>query len=258
MKIEDYIKLRKKQDLLDEMDASKKTENIQKLICYIFDFYKLYEGENKDIRKTIKENNRIIKYQQSIDQFSDDTQIWLLKIFNLHNVKVEKYLIWTLDNTDVFLLINNKNSMEKLSYSIYTRCARKYEFLSDYPLELIHFMSDYHKICSQAKSKNLKLSKEVKIVVKEMNEKFGINIVEWANKYIAIFLDDPDLWPTVHKKFNKEGNKIIYNINASTNLFALNRVIDSIPFEEDVKAYMKKYKRNVAEVLKEVFNTLDR
>lgn len=250
MKIEEYIKLRKKQDMLNEMDISKKVENIEKLIAYIFDFYKLYEGENKDVKKTLKENNRIIKYQREIDQFSDESQIWLIKIFNQHGVKIEKHLKWILDNNQVYLLINNEKSMEKLSYSVFTRAVKKYDFLNDYPMEIIKFMLDYHKIASQKKKMNLKISKEAKLVVKEMYSEFGINLIAWANNYIAIFLDDSDLWPITHRIINKVDNKMTYNINGPSNLFALNKVIDSIPLEDDVVKYMKKHKKSIVEVLR--------
>ena len=56
MRIEEYIKLRRKQDLLDETDISRKTENIHKIIDYVFDYYKIFIKVTQHFDKNIKQN----------------------------------------------------------------------------------------------------------------------------------------------------------------------------------------------------------
>ncbi len=89
MKIEEYIKLRKKHDGFDETHWKNKDENIHKLIDYIFDYYKFLEEDQSSKKSQTKELRRNVNYQYEIELYSEDTQRWLLNIFTKYDVKNE-------------------------------------------------------------------------------------------------------------------------------------------------------------------------
>lgn len=71
MKIEEYIKLRKKYEGFDETEYKNKEDNIRKLIGYIFDFYKILEDDQSSQKNLqLKELRRNVNYQYEIDSFS--------------------------------------------------------------------------------------------------------------------------------------------------------------------------------------------
>ena len=143
MKIEEYIKIRKKHDGFDETRWKHKEENIHKLIDYIFDYYKLLEEDQSSKKSQTKELRRNVNYQYEIELYSEDTQRWLINIFAKYNVKMNRQIAKILDSTDYFLLISDTKDWERLSYDLYTKMTGKYKILSDYPLELLAFAKDY-------------------------------------------------------------------------------------------------------------------
>lgn len=62
MKIEEYIKLRKKRDNFDETNRNNREENIHKLIDYVFDYYKLLDENQVSKKNQIKNLKRNVNY----------------------------------------------------------------------------------------------------------------------------------------------------------------------------------------------------
>ena len=72
MKIEEYIKLRKKRDNFDETNRNNREENIHKLIDYVFDYYKLLDENQVSKKNQIKNLKRNVNYQYEIDPYSEE------------------------------------------------------------------------------------------------------------------------------------------------------------------------------------------
>ena len=100
MKIEEYIKLRKKRDNFDETNRNNREENIHKLIDYVFDYYKLLDENQVSKKNQIKNLKRNVNYQYEIDPYSEAVQRWLIKIFTEYNIKINQQISKFLDNVD--------------------------------------------------------------------------------------------------------------------------------------------------------------
>lgn len=253
MRIEDYIKLRKKQDLLDETDISKKTENIRKIIDYVFDYYKLFESDISVRKKEEKVNYRLSRYLNEIDSFSEETQQWLLQIYSCFDVKIYKYLKLLLDNDYTFLLMQKGAQMQKLSYIIFSKASNKYSFLNEYPSEILCFMLEYRKICyddNGFKLSSLKISPKTKNFIKKYYEQNGVNLFAWGNNYLDNFLDDRYAWPLSHViiEHDEKNNELVkYDINTKRDVFCLNAVFNSLDIE--TMGSLKAHKKEIVDLL---------
>ncbi|MEA4830862.1 MAG: hypothetical protein VB121_12890 [Enterococcus thailandicus] len=263
MKIEEYIKLRKKYEGFDETEYKNKEDNIRKLIEYIFDFYKILEDDQSSQKNLqLKELRRKVNYQYEIDSFSEDTQRWLIKLFNQYNVKVNRKLSIVLDDTDYFLLISDEKDLEKLSYSLFAEVVRKQAYLSEYPLEILSFAKDYYGIYSKNTSLSsfkYQISLKSKKFIKDVHNEYGINLVAWAKSYLNYFYSRVTLWPVSHRiETEEDGKRIVqYNMNANRNVFALNVVLEKLSDSNGVSSLLKKNKKILVELLREESRQLE-
>lgn len=263
MKIEEYIKLRKKYEGFDETNKKNKEDNIRKLINYIFDYYKLLEEDQSSKKnQQLKSLRRNVNYQYEIELYSEDTQRWLIKIFSQYNIKVNRQLSKLLDEIDFFLLISEEGEWEKLSYDLYTKVTEKQKYLSDYPLELLQFAKDYYALCNKKSGlpvSKYKLSKKSKQFIKDIYSEYGINLIAWSKYYLEYFYSRITLWPATHRIETQEnGRRIVrYDLNASRNTFAINNVLGKISDSNDVSRILKKNKRILVEILREVSKQLE-
>ena len=257
MKIEDYIKLRKKRDGLDETDRKKKDENIRKLIDYIFDYYKLLEEGQISKKDQVKELRRNVNYQYEIEPYSENTQSWLLKIFGQYNIKINRQLSKILDEINFFLLISEMQDWEKLSYDLYTTVTEKQKFLSEYPMEILEFAKDYYQICNKESGlaiSQYKLNQKSKRFIKNIYSEYGVNLVAWSKFYLQYFYSKVTLWPVSHRiEAEENGKRVVrYNLKVSRNTFDLNRVLNKISDTNGVSSELKKNKKILVALLREV------
>ncbi|OQO71662.1 hypothetical protein BH747_02195 [Enterococcus villorum] len=258
MKIEDYIKLRKKHDGFDETNLKNKNESLQKLINYIFDYYKLLE-EDKTPKKNqqLKELRRNVNYQYEIGSYSESIQRWLIKIFSQHNIKMNRILSKILDDIDFFLLISDENDWDKLSYDLYTKITNKYSYLSDYPVEILAFAKDYYGICNRKcglEISQYKLSQKSKKFIKDIYSEYGINLIVWSKYYLEYFYSTITLWPVSHRIVTEENRKRTYQykLNATRNAFDISKVLNKLSDSNDASDQLKKNKAVLVELLREV------
>lgn len=256
MRIEDYIMLRRKQDLLDETDISKKTENIHKIIDYVFDYYKIFESDISVRKKEEKVNNRLARYLNEIDYFSEETQQWLLQIYSYFDIKIYRYLKLLLDNDNIFLLMQKGKQMQKLSYVIFSKASNKYTFLNEYPNEILSFMLEYRKICydnNGFKLSSLKISPKTKKFIKKYYEQNGVNLYAWGHNYLNSFLNDRNAWPLSHViiELDEKNNELVkYDINAKRDVFCLNTVFDSL--DKETMIVLKAHKKEIVDLLQSI------
>ena len=241
MNIEDYILLRKSKENINEHDSSKKLDNIQIFIGYIFDYFNLPDKEVKQNAGT-----RLIQYQKEIEDYSSEVREWLIDIYMMYKIKINKELGKLLDNNIYFLISNTDKHFEKTSYDIYSKIMsrKKLSFMEDYPLEILNFMKDYHKIKSNHYRSSitkykLNLSKKEKEKIKSIEEKFNINFIEWIHNYTIILSRHKSLWSFNHIKYTVEDGKekSFYDYKYSRNLFELITVLGKT--DEDISKERK-------------------
>ncbi|WP_288957547.1 hypothetical protein [uncultured Thomasclavelia sp.] len=234
MNIEEYILLRKTKEKFNEHDLNNKTKNIQTLIGYIFDYYNIPEEELDH-----KLSNQILKYQRDISNYSEGIRNWLIDIYIKYKIKIDVELAKILDKEIYFLLSNSDASFQKTSYNIYAKLMkkRKYDFLQEYPLEIIEFIKEYHKqkshyYRSSITKYKLNLSDKEKEKIKDIDKLFNINLIEWIRNYVDILSKNQSLWSLSHKIYIKQENEVAkceYNYRNNRNLFELNTVLKKCP-----------------------------
>ena len=257
MKIEEYIKLRKKRDNFDETNRNNREENIHKLIDYVFDYYKLLDENQVSKKNQIKNLKRNVNYQYEIDPYSEAVQRWLIKIFTEYNIKINQQISKFLDNVDFFLLISDMEDWNKLSYDLYTKMTDRYKILSDYPFELTEFAKEYYRICNKTCGLSMsryRLARKSQVFIKEIHGNYGINLVAWSKSYLTCFYSNITLWPWSHRiLLDVNGRKSYrYNINATRNTFGIGDVLEKLSVSNNVPNQLKKNKKMLVELLREI------
>ncbi len=74
MKIEEFIKLRKTQDKLDEFDVNKKMSNLHQCVDYVFEYFALYIDVDNLKRRKIERDEKIVKYQKRLSDYGLEVQ----------------------------------------------------------------------------------------------------------------------------------------------------------------------------------------
>lgn len=74
MKIEDFIKERKKRDNINEFDVDKKMDNLHQFVNYVFEYFNLYINIDELEKEKIELNEKALKYKKELSDYSIETQ----------------------------------------------------------------------------------------------------------------------------------------------------------------------------------------
>lgn len=74
MKIEDFIKERKKKDNINEFDVDKKMDNLHQFVNYVFEYFNLYINIDELEKEKIELNEKALKYKKELSDYSIETQ----------------------------------------------------------------------------------------------------------------------------------------------------------------------------------------
>lgn len=232
MKIEEYIKLRKTQDQMNEFDIEKKISNLHQTIDYVFEFYSTYVDIDALKKRQIEQDEKLIRYQKQLTDYSIETQNWILRVYALHEVKINTVIKKCLRDVMVFQLLTEPSQIRKVTFNTYAKIAKKYPFLEDYTEELYQFITEYQKTLNfnyridLEDDEKAQLPAEVISYVKKTRRSQHVDLISWASNYASWFFDQESLWPASHKIYprtitSRDHSFPSYNLRVKKNRFNL-------------------------------------
>ena len=244
MKIEEFMKERKKRDNIDEFDVSKKIDNIHQFINYVFEYFNLYIDIDEIEKEKIELNEKALKYKKELSDYSVETQEWLLKIFMEENIKFVRTLRNRLQEDIAFGLYYDSKGWQKASFNLYAKLIKKYPFLDRYIDELNRFTVDesnrtnvnyLDQLSNEAKGM---LPEKVKDWVCKTGRKYHVDLMEWAFGYAEYFSDNSEAWPISRRI---KGEYIdTYNVKPKANRFDIDGLYNQLGDIEYIRG-KKKY-----------------
>lgn len=241
--VEEYIAKRKKEDQLNEFSLANRMENMKTCVNYVFEYFNQYLDISKLDEQTVLNNERLEKYKNSISDFEEEIQEWLVHIYDEYNKKLDRTIVNFLKKDELFYLYSSDSEFRSLSYECYAQLVKKNPFLKDQTEMLFIFIKDYKRIQSQPNDIKILISDEVDQWVEKTWQKYKVDILAFCSDWVHRFFDNTDTWPVSHrKKSDSPYWKYDYDYKQKSNLFNLNslyRRISDKPFIKGKKQYLE-------------------
>lgn len=204
MKIEEYIKLRKTQDKMNEYDIENKISNLHQTIDYVFEFFTTYVNIDAQQQRQIEKNEKINRYQRQLTDYSLETQNWILHIYATHGNRISSIIRHCLHDDMVFQLLTEPSQIRKVTFQAYAKIEKKYPYIEDFTEELYQFIDEHHKIMNFDYRLDLDdetrahLPEEVISFVEKTRRTQHIDLMSWADNYAFWFSNQESIWPKSH------------------------------------------------------------
>lgn len=244
LKLVDYIARRMKEDNINEWDYSLKAENTQSCISYVFEYFNNYLVESTADEKTYLEIEKTEKYKAQITDYDQDTQDWLIMLFEEQGNRMNVIMRNFVKKDKLFLLFNSDSEFRSISYECYSQLIKKYPFLKDHTEMIYEVIKQLHRIETVRRwdESNITISESVDEWIKLTYRKYNVNLFAFAEDWVSHFYDNQNLWPARHKiKSNLEYTNYEYDYRQKDNLFTINDLYRRLP----KKAYIKGRKQDL-------------
>lgn len=195
--LDQYIDKRKQEDKLDEFDVSKKVENIQICINYIFEYFNQYLPLQGAENRTPDENRLLQKYTNEIEDYSNETQEWLRGIYCETGHRMNRILENYLYSHIEFFFAYQESEFRSISYNCYAELIKKRQCLKNNTEELYRFIRECHEIKCQYEPGDIKISLSQDIIdwIEKTWDKYEVNIYLAVDCYVNLFMNNKSLWP---------------------------------------------------------------
>ena len=80
VKLEEYLRKRKKEDGVNEYDSKKREENEQICVKYVLEYFNSYLNTTEEEKKAAAHEKQKEKYAGWVKDYSDDIRKWLIDI----------------------------------------------------------------------------------------------------------------------------------------------------------------------------------
>ena len=251
MRLEEYILKRKMEDGINEFDKDKRAENTRICVNYVFEYFNNYLETSAGEEKTFLHDEKIEKYARTLGKYSDEIQEWLVDMYSSYG----RYLSTTIPRMikdPYFLLYDSEAEFRALSYELYPKVVKKYDFMKSQSEMLFRFIKDEHHARSliSEEFETPHITDNIDEWISKTYLKYGVNIYNFCSEYIFSFLDDPDRWPKAHKKrseyydeYSKQDGKYRmsksflydYDYKQKSNLFGLDMLYREMPKKPFIK-----------------------
>jgi hypothetical protein len=231
--LEEYIAKRKIEDGLNEFDTSQKMNNIRTCIDYIFEYFDQYLPIQGAEKRTVLENEKLLKYEKTLSEFSPDVRDWLVSIYDTYGKQLNRNISNFVDNDDIFPFMYEEAEFRSLSYDCYAALIKKCPFIKNQAEFLYKFIREYHIKECNAFAKNMpEISDKITKWMKDTLVKYGVNIASACEGYVSYFWDNPDMWPARSKiklehpfadrkyRYDHKRKTNVFNIDGFYNRFA--------------------------------------
>ena len=221
--LEEYIAKRKVEDGMNEFDTSQKMNNIRTCIDYIFEYFDQYLPIQGAEKRTVAENEKLLKYEKTLSEFSPDVRDWLVSIYDTYGKQLNRNIAHFVNDDDTFLFMYEEAEFRSLSYDCYASLIKKCPFLKNQAEMLYKFIREYHIKESNAYTEQIPdISDKITKWLKDTLVKYNVNIARACEGYVDYFWNNPDMWPA-RSKIKLEhpfaDRKYRYDYKRKTNVF---------------------------------------
>lgn len=221
--LEEYIAKRKIEDGLNEFDISQKMNNIRTCIDYIFEYFDQYLPIQGAEKRTVEENERLLKYERTLSEFSPDVRDWLVSIYDTYGKQINRNIAHFVNDDDTFLFMYEEAEFRSLSYDCYASLIKKCPSLKNQAEMLYKFIREYHIKESNAYTDQIPdISDKITKWLKDTLIKYNVNIVRACEHYLIYYSDNSDLWPArsrIKLEHPYADKKYRYDYKRKTNVF---------------------------------------
>lgn len=221
--LEEYVAKRKVEDGLNEFDSSQKMNNIRTCIDYIFEYFDQYLPIQGAEKRTVAENERLLKYEKTLSEFSPDLKDWLVSIYDTYDKQVNRMIAHYVSNDETFPFIYEEAEFRSLSYDCYAALIKKCPFLKNQAEMLYKFIREYHIKESRAYADQLpEISEKITAWLKGTLMKYNVNIAKACESYASDYWDNQEAWPArsrIKLEHPYPGRKYEYDYKRKTNVF---------------------------------------
>ncbi len=253
--LEEYILKRKKEDGINECDLGKRTENTRICVNYVFEYFNNYLDTKPADEKTILHENKIEKYSNIIKKYDPYIQEWLTSLYSSYGKYMHKNLSNYIEDT-YFLLYDTEAEFRSLSYDIYPKIIKKFKFLDNQSENIFLFIKDEHRVENLfSPYDKYHICDNIDEWIDETYRKYGVNLYNFCCSWVHNFFNDPDIWPTHHKKksndydeYSKDSKWKIpksflwdYDYTQKSNLFGLDSLYRNMPKKSFTKGKKQEF-----------------
>ncbi len=241
MKLEEYIFKRKKEDGINECDLEKRSENTRICVNYIFEYFNNYLDTQVADERTLLHEQKIDKYRNLIGDYDPEIREWLVSIYSSYGKYMHRHLIGLI-NSDYFLLYDSDAEFRALSYEIYPKAAKRFNFLEGQSEMVFRFLKEVHRVKNLVSpfEAEFNISEDINEWIHATYRKHGVNIYNFCCEWVSYFSDHPEMWPKGHRLksayYSKEAKIRIsdsmywdYDYKQKSNLFGLDALYTKMP-----------------------------
>lgn len=226
LKVEEYIEKRKTEDGINEFDASQKIKNIRTCIDYIFEYYDQYLPLQGVEKRSVSENEKLQKYENTLKEYSQETKEWLVSIYDTYDKQINKSISSFLNSVEGFYLLYRESEFRSISYDCYATLIKKNSFLKNQAEMLYLFIREYHnRETLRYKNYIPKISDNITNWLENTLLKYNVSIAATVEGYLSAFYNNPETWPAKSRVKSDHpflDHKYEYNYKTKTNLFNIN------------------------------------
>ncbi len=240
--IDEYIAKRKQEDQINEFDMSKRSDNTQACVSYVFEYFNNYLDITEIDSRNALDLERINRLQKLIDEYDGDVQKWLLQMYADHGHYLHRLLRGIIDEDELFLLYSSESEFRAMSYECYSSLVKKHPYLKSQTEMLFRFIKDHQRVRASALG-----NRDVPFVTAEFAEwiehteaKYGVSMPAFACSYAYFFCEHNDKWPVRHRKKLSNG-MLHYDHRQKGNLFN----IDTLFSKCSRKPFVRGHKQDI-------------
>lgn len=256
MRLEEYIIKRKKEDGINEYDLEKRSENTRICVNYIFEYFNNYLDTKPADEKTVLHEQKIDKYRNIIRDYDSEIREWLVAIYSSHGKYMHKQLM-NLITDDYFLIYDSDAEFRALSYDIFPRAAKKFNFLEGQSEMVFQFIRGAHKVRNlfPPYEQDFYISDSINEWIFDTYRKHGVNVYNFCYEWAHSYYDSPEIWPKGHKKKSEYYEKRSefrglelsnsffwdYDYKQKNNLFGLDALYRNMPKKSFIKGKKQEF-----------------
>lgn len=250
MSIEQYIRMRKCDDGLNEFDLNKKIRNMGLCINYIVGYFGEYlDSAIVDCKEGVQ-NNEVAKLRKELYEYDSDVTEWIVTVYEEYGVRIDLPIWRFLAKNQLFLLSYKDEDFIKYALEFCLKNLYRYSFIINQTEMLVKLVKNL--FCTKSMSVEgfkgfTHLSNEIQDWLKDTQNMYKVNLMQFAEKYIFdLCKKSPHQCMSIYKTEVDNGKN---NIKVQDNPFRINELYHEIKDKPFIRGYKQKLEMLFVNVL---------